>query len=81
MFTDQGHLIFKACISQVAHYHAQDWQWAAGFQLDGFAWWEAFITEALPQVFLLSFIKWWLAGFTQRFASISANLVGGWAAG
>ena len=31
---------------------ATDWQRAAGFQLEGFAWWEAVITGAPPEVFL-----------------------------
>ena len=44
----QGHLIFKG-LHQVAQYHAA-WQRAAGFQLGGFAWREAVITGALPEV-------------------------------
>ena len=47
----QGHLIFKG-LHQVAQYHAA-WQRAAGFQLGGFAWREAVITGALPEVPLL----------------------------
>ena len=47
----QGHLIFKG-LHQVAQYHAA-WQRAAGFQLGGFAWWEAVITGALPEVPLI----------------------------
>ena len=47
----QGHLIFKG-LHQVAQYHAA-WQRAAGFQLGGFAWREAVITGALPEVPLI----------------------------
>ena len=47
----QGHLIFRG-LHQVAQYHAA-WQRAAGFQLGGFAWREAVITGALPEVPLL----------------------------
>ena len=46
-------LIFKGLhIPQVAQYHAPDRQRAAGFQLEGFAWQEAVITGAPPEVFL-----------------------------
>ena len=47
----QGHLIFKG-LHQVAQYHAAQPR-AAGFQLEGFAWREAVITRALPEVSLL----------------------------
>ena len=47
----QGHLIFKG-LHQVAQYHAAQPR-AAGFQLEGFAWREAIITRALPEVSLL----------------------------
>ena len=47
----QGHLIFKE-LHQVAQYHAAQ-PGAAGFQLEGFAWREAVITRALPEVSLL----------------------------
>ena len=49
----QGHLIFKG-LHQVAQYHAAQPR-AAGFQLEGFAWREAVITRALPEVSLLVF--------------------------
>ena len=47
----QGHLIFKG-LHQVAQYHAAQPR-AAGFQLEGFAWREAVITRAMPEVSLL----------------------------
>ena len=47
----QGHLIFKG-LHQIAQYHAAQPR-AARFQLEGFAWREAVITRALPEVSLL----------------------------
>ena len=53
VFTDQGPLIFRGFHPPDCSVLCSRQQQTAGFQLEGCAWWEAVITRALLEVFLL----------------------------